>query len=901
MFKFKTTSLFALVLFFSVALAGQDYMHKGWIDFNKNGKKDLYEDPKKDIDSRLEDLWSRMTFEEKIVQIRSQRIPAQYNPQQNEASMFTVVLKNNPLDVNLNEVRDAQDLQIRETRLGIPLLMVDEALHGLRTEHATSFPQSVALGATWNTELMSQVAGVIAQEAHARGLRQVLSPVVDLARDPRWGRAEECYSEDPFLTSEMAVAFCYEFESRGVMTTPKHFVANSGYGGRDSWPQFIDERYLNEVYFKPYKACIQRAGSRSIMPSYGSLGGLPTVANPWLLQEKARNEWGFKGYFGSDFGAVRGVADRHFLTQDKAEVAALCINAGMDVEWPWAMHYGDPLDEAIERGLVEKSTIEEMAKRILRLKFEVGLFDNPFPDDQLAEEITESDQHKAVALEAARQSIVLLKNDGDLLPFDQSNIKTLAVIGHNAKEQKLGGYSGIPNSTISMLEGLELEMPGTKLVFHNGIQSSLTGLYQVSVGELNGGKDFHVSYFANTDFKGEPAYEESIGSYRKIWRQMDIKGIDLEDMSARVTGSFTAGETFTARLIAESTGTYRLFINGEEILNNMDTRGSRDRYYSREMEDVSGAADMGATRFYTDYTFQEGIEYTMTMEWQNTDPQPFSILEWDYNPGYSEDVKEIIAMVDQADAVILVPGGIVEGEFRDRPNIDLPDAEEQLIRAVAGTGKPMAVVLVNGGAIAMGDWEKYAPAIVETWFSGQMGGKAIAEVLSGKTNPGGKLPVTFPKYGYQCPVYYDYFPIGRVRGFQDPLKGRPMFPFGHGLSYTTFKYGELDLGTGILEGVKPLMISCDVTNTGPVAGDEVIQVYFWDEAASVVRPVKELKAFKRIHLEAGETKHVSFTLTPDMFSFWNREMEYGTEPGWHSIYIGSSSEDIRLRGRIEVR
>ena len=904
----KMLKAFCILLFLSGIIAtipcpAQDIYRKGWIDLNKNKRKDIYEDPSKPIQVRLNDLLSRMTFEEKVHQLRSWTYLDidRWDPVKQPFGHVGHIAHNWDAAEATDRVNTTQKKQIEMTRLGIPLIIFEEALHGLKTEKATSFPQAICLASTWNTGLMEKISQAIALETRSRGIRQVLSPVVDIARDPRWGRAQETYGEDPFLVSEMAVAFCKNLEANGIITTPKHFVANSGEGGRDSWAQYYSERYLEELYFPPYKACIQRAGSRSIMPSYGTLNGIPAVADPWLLNEKARNQWGFGGFFGSDFGAVGIIKDLHHITEVDYEVAAMSINAGMDVEWPRASYYDQPLFTAMEKGLVQRQTIEEAAERILRVKFEIGLFDDPFGNREAAIALNESEDHVALALEAARQGIVLLKNEKNTLPLNRENNKTLLVVGQNARDQKLGNYSGTGMKLVSFLEGLKNHFPEAEILFHPGVESSATKFLPLSGKFFMNGTEtgFRAEIFDNPDFEGLPF---AVNTYKRLYIRSQggthgapAAGKSWENTSMRMRADFTPDQDVEALFSIEATGKILLRVNGEEILNNSGTMGRKDGFFDDAVGQIGVLSDLGNPGYSAPYSFQKGRTYELLIEYVHPDTRIIQLsLSWDQRLTFESDVKEIHRMAEMSDAVILFPGGVVEGEFRDRSTIMYPPEEEFLINSFSGMDKPLVVVMVNGAAMAISNWERNVPAIIENWYSGQEGGNALAEIVLGKVNPSGKIPVTFPQTDGQLPLNYDHRPVGRRTGFQDPLGGKPLYPFGHGLSYTTFSYSDPELSSRVLSPGDSLTVRFHLTNTGKVAGDEISQVYIRHRYSSVVRPLKELKGFARTCLEPGETKTVSITLTPEELSIWDKNMDFAMEPGEKEIYIGASSEDIRL-------
>jgi len=879
---------------------------KQYIDFNKNGKMDIYENPSKSIEERLSDLMSKMTFEEMVVQLRSCTYlnVDTWNPNELRLGHLGHIAHNAEAKTATERVNLAQRKQIEQTRLGIPLIIFEEALHGLKTVKATSFPQAICLASTWNVDLMSDVSKAIASEAKSRGIKQVLSPVVDLGRDPRWGRAQETYGEDPYLVSEMAVAFCKNFEDDGIITTPKHFVANWGEGGRDSWATYLSERGLEELYFKPYKACIQRAGSRSMMPAYHTFDGVPCSMNSWLLTEKPRKEWGFKGFYGTDFNALQVAEELHKVSDDPAEIAALGINAGLDVEWPKSLYYSEGLNEALKKGWVKESTIHEMAERILRIKFEIGLFDNPYGNVEEAIMKNDCSEHRALAQKAAEQGIVLLKNEIDVLPLNAEKINTLLVVGQAAQNVNLGNYSGTDMSTTSFMEALKNQFPRLNVLFHPGVQSSPTPFSVMSASLFSTNPE--VQIFDNPDFRNKPLISEErtkplfFRSHGGAWGS-PTPDSRWNNKSMEINGQFVPDKTFTATLKAEATGKMYLFINNVEVLNTIGTKGKKSGFFDDAVGQIGVPSDLGNPEYLADYIFEKGRSYQIKIKYVHPDVSHMQMsLSWDQNYGLNKDLENINALSKKADIIIAFPDGIVEGEFKDRSSIRYPEAEEVLIKNLASQNKPLVVVMVNGAAMAVNPWEKEVPAIVEQWYAGEESGSALANILFGIVNPSGKLPVTFAQTDGQLPLNYDFRSIGRGTGFQDPLAGKPQYPFGHGLSYTSFNYSNISLSAEKIKVGQDITVSCIVQNSGKRSGYEIVQLYLHDQFSSVARPLKELKGFKKIFLKPGESKQVSFLLKPEELSIYSKTKSWIMEPGGVEVWIGASSEDIRLIKEFEI-
>ncbi|MBI5463655.1 MAG: glycoside hydrolase family 3 C-terminal domain-containing protein [Ignavibacteriales bacterium] len=653
-----------------------------------------------------------------------------------------------------NEIQDFLVRPDVSGRLKIPVMIHDECLHGCVAKGSTSFPQSIALASTWNPNLVEEVAAAIGKETRARGIHQALSPTINIARDPRCGRVEETYGEDPYLTSAMAVSFIEGLQSQKVVATPKHFAANFvGDGGRDSGAIHFSERILREVYFPAFKASIQQAGALSTMAAYNSLDGVPCSCNKWLLTDVLRKEWGFKGFVVSDYESVSHLQSKHKVAQTKAEAAQKALEAGLDMELDESECYDElarrcssslgGLASLARDGKLSVKTIDDSVRRILYVKFWLGLFDNHRVDPEYAAQVVDCEEHRQLALRAARESIVLLKNTG-ILPLTR-DCGSIAVIGPNANEIRLGGYSGYGIKVVTPLEGIRNKVsPSSAVHFAEG---------------------------------------------------------------CKLTGSSEEGFAEAVR-IASKSSVALLFMGNS----------------SRE----------------------------------------------------------------------------TEGEGIDRHSLDIPGVQEALIKAVRSTGTPVVVVLINGSAITMTKWVDEAQALIEAWYPGEEGGNAIAEVLFGHYNPGGKLPITFPKSVGQLPLYYNDTPSGRVDDYADLRGEQALFPFGHGLSYTEFVYTDLQITPQKMDARGKVAITLAVENVGKYEGDEVVQLYIHDAAAVVARPVKELKGFARITLAPGEKKAISFTLAGDDLAFYDIDMNWIIEPGFFEVMIGSSSEDIRLKGAFAV-
>jgi len=728
------------------------------------------------LENRVRDLVKKMSIEEKVAQLGSIPVSELLEDgrfSREKASMLIgkgigqitrlAGSRESPRDPTkiamvANEI---QRFLIEETRLGIPAIIHEECLSGLMAYGATTFPQAIGLASTWDPELVQSVASVIRRQMRAIGAHQGLAPVLDVARDPRWGRTEETLGEDQYLVASIGVAYIKGLQgddlSFGVVATPKHFAAH-GFpeGGRNCAPVHVSPRELLEVFLFPFKAAIREAEAYSLMNAYHDIDGVPCAASRELLTEILRFRWGFKGYVVSDYGAIEMLKTFHHVAANEMEAAVQALEAGIDIELPRIKCYGEPLLKAVKEGIISETIIDEAVSRVLRVKFLLGLFTNPYVKVEEAARAFDTPEDRALALRAARESIILLKNDG-VLPL-KKDLKSIAVIGPNADTTRglLGDYSYTVH--------LNCEVDAIKIVsILEAIKSKVSPQTEV--------------YFA--------------------------RGCDIYEPSKE--------------------------------------------------------------------GFKEALEAASRAE-------------------------VIVAVMGERSGIFRLPA--VTGEGRDQTSLSLPGVQEELLRALGDLGKPLIVVLVNGRPMAVKWAAEKASAIIEAWFPGEEGGNAVADVLFGDYNPGGKLPISIPQDTGQIPVYYSR----RASSFRDYvfMSAKPLFPFGHGLSYTQFEYSLLKIEPEKIGSAGSVTISFDVKNVGRFKGDEVAQLYIRDPIASVSRPIKELKGFKRITLEPGEKKRVTFTLSTDQLAFYDRHMRLIVEPGLYEVMVGSSSEDIRLTGSFEV-
>ena len=749
-----------------------------------------YKNPHLPVEKRVKDLLSRMSLQEKAAQMMcvwqekaAKLVDADGNFDRAKAKAafkkgHGLGQVGRPSDAGkgkdprgMAELTNAiQKFFLEHSRLGIPVIFHEECLHGHAAPGGTSFPQPIGLAATFNPGLVESLFAMAAEEARVRGTHQVFTPVVDVARDPRWGRVEETYGEDPYLVSQLGVAAVCGFQGdatfsdkKRVIATLKHFVAHGQpESGMNCAPANVSMRVLRETFLSAFKAAIHEGGAISVMASYNEVDGVPSHASRWLLRDVLRREWGFKGFVVSDYYAIWELNHRpdthgHFVAKDKAAACALAVQAGVNIELPEPDCYLHLVD-LVRRGVLKEAQLDDLVAPMLFWKFKLGLFDDPYVDPAEADRVVGSEANRRLALQAARQTITLLKNEGSLAPLDLARLKSIAVIGPNANRSLLGGYSGVPGHNVTVLEGIKAR----------------------------------------------------VGDRVKV-------------------------------------------------------------------------------------LYSEGCKITIGGSWQQ-DQVTAS------NP--AEDRRQIVAAVKvarKADVIVLAIGGNEQTSreawtlqhMGDRASLDLLGRQEDLVQAMLATGKPVVVLLFNGSPLSFNRVAQDVPVIFECWYLGQECGHAIAEVLFGDHNPGGKLPITIPRSAGHLPAFYNYKPSARRGYLFDDVS--PLYAFGYGLSYTTFAFSNLRLAKRTIAATGSTRVLVDVTNTGGRAGTEVVQMYIRDRVSSVTRPVKELKGFAKLSLEPGEAKTAALDITPESLAFYDINMKYVVEPGEFEVMVGNSSRDCDLQ------
>lgn len=859
----------------------------------------LYKDSTQSIEVRVKDLLSKMTVEEKFWQVFM--IPSDGDTTAGKLNhgIFGLQLSasaqgdaggqllsyNTSDDASrlVKKINTTQRFFIEKTRLGIPMIPFDEALHGLVRNDAASFPQAIAMAATWDTTLIKLAAGHIAEECKVRGIRQILSPVINLATDVRWGRTEETYGEDPFLTTQMGLAFIQAFESRGIITTPKHFIANVGDGGRDSYPIHLSERALEETHFIPFKQVIQLGNARSIMTAYNSLNGTACSSNKWLLTKKLKEEWKFKGFVISDANAVGGELVLHRTAKDYAESGAHAINAGMDVIFQTDINHTSLFYPAFTNGLIDSNRLNDAVSRVLRAKFELGLFEHPY----VSEEIDENTLHhngSSLARQVAKESIVLLKNEQKTLPIPYST-KRIAIFGADAVEARLGGYSGPGYRKVSILQELmnHIDKKAT-ITYSEGASRNDLSYEIISTQYLtsDGTPGLKAAYFDNTELIGTPIYESKNETIDFHWTLYPPhEKLKTDNYSARWTGELTVPESGEFQIGLEGNDGFRLYLNDQILID----RWNKQSYHT----------DL------VNYSFKKGKKYAIRIEFHEIQGEGKIKLLWNatIKTDWKKEIDHSVKIARKSDIAIVV-AGITEGEFQDRASLKLPGHQEELIQALNATGTPVVVLIVGGSAVSMENWIDGTKAVAMLWYPGQEGGRAVSDFLLGEVNPSGKLPITFPISEAQLPLVYNHQPTGRGNDYNN-LSGQPLFPFGFGLSYTQFAYSDILLDHAVISKNEKTIVRFKLKNIGTRDGDEIVQLYIKDILSSVVRPVQELKGFQRIHLKAGEEKEITFEITAELLEQLDTDLKPIVESGEFRIMIGSSSRDLPLKATLTIQ
>lgn len=844
-----------------------------------------YKNPSLPVEVRVADLLKRMTPEEKFRQLFMIAHDGPFDSEKYQHGIFGLEMNASMIGESgkeqmmnytnvtskmnrINEMNRIQGYLVNHTRLGIPAIFFGEALHGVVGADDVAFPQSIALAASFDTSLMRRVATAIAKDALQLGMRQVLSPVINIASDVRWGRVEETYGEDPFLTSEMTVAFVKAFESRGIITTPKHFVANVGDGGRDSYPIHMDQNYMEAVFLEPFKQAIQRGGARSIMSSYNSVNGKACSMNSELLNHLLKKEWGFKGFVISDAGAVGGANVLHNTSVNYPMSGKVAIENGLDVIFQTSISHDTLFNPYFLKGAVNPIAIDAAVARVLRAKFELGLFEHPFVS---VPSVESKQAEQALALEAAIKSAVLLKNKNKVLPFPKNN-QSIAVIGQDAVECRLGGYSGSGYQKISYLDGLKNRFPNERIQYEEGVKRNPKNFQLIASQYLKCGanqKGLLVKYYDNIELKGEPVRS-------KIEDQLDFhytfygpEAVQREHFSLSCEGYIHIPETGIYKIGLEGNDGYQFIVDNKLLIDRWDK--------------VSFHQDFVSLRLNKDDSIKVNIRFKESAG--NAQLKLF----WDYQCIKDETnaMQEALTLAARSDRIIYC-AGIEEGEFNDRSHLSLSGRQEEMILRLSRLRKPLIVVLTGGSAIRMDKWIDSVDAVLEMWYPGEQGGNALAKLVSGDAAPTGRLPISFPMNEGQLPLSYLHEPTGRGDDYTDGT-GLPLFPFGYGLSYTSFNYSELKVS----ESDSTILVSFVLSNTGEKClATPQVYLSLLDEPSSngTVHPVLQLAAFSKVELENASNQVVRMLINKNTFF-----KGVSTESKIHyKLFVGNSSRDLQL-------
>ncbi|MBR7005046.1 MAG: glycoside hydrolase family 3 C-terminal domain-containing protein [Bacteroidales bacterium] len=829
------------------------------VAFTVSAQEPLYRNEKAPVEERVKDLLSRMTVDEKIDLLRATS-PA-------------------------NE------------RLGIEKYYHgNEALHGVvRPGRFTVFPQAIGLAASWDPDLMLKVSSAISDEARARwneldqgrlqtnqfsDLLTFWSPTVNMARDPRWGRTPETYGEDPFLTGEMGTAFVRGLQGDDpkylkVVSTPKHFAANNEEHNRFECDARISEKQLREYYLPAYEALVKRGGAASIMASYNAINGIPSSANPWLLTKVLRDDWGFKGYVVSDCGGPSTLVEDHHYVKQRETAAALCLLSGLDLECG-DNYYIEPLRKAFELGMVKEEDIDRAAGRVLTARMRLGIFDsgkdNPYT--KISPDVIGSKEHTDLALQMAREAIVLMKNQGGVLPLRKGKIRSVAVVGINAGSCEFGDYSGVPASTpVSILDGIKAIAGKDVKVNYAPWKSAVDGMEIISPAYFPDG--LKAECFSGTKLKGEPKVRKDEWINFEPNNQAPDPFLPDSPLSIRWSGTLRPEVTGEYELSFTSDDGCRLWIDDKLVIDAWGGHSVR--------------SDKAAIRL------EAGKDYKIVSEYWNERDYAVAKLSW--RPPVTGKADRLALygsageMARKSDVVIAVMGinKTIEREGKDREYITLPADQQEFLQELYHVNKNIVLVLVAGSPLSILWEDKNIPAIVNAWYPGEQGGTAVAEVLFGKYNPAGRVPVTYYNSIEDLPPFDDYDITKRTYKY---FEGDVLYPFGYGLSYTSFRYSDLK----IEDKGSTVDVTFTLRNVGRYDGDEVVQVYTRLPDYEGIAPIKELRGFKRVHLRKGQSKSVTVPLRREDLRYWSETQKKFIIPeGLPEIMVGASSADIRLK------
>ena len=866
---------------------------------NTNDENPLYKDATLDTEKRVADLLSRMTLDEKIQELD---MYSAYDLTK-EGRLSEERTKAALNGLNVGSIHDfypksaeiANELQryiVEHNRLGIPALFIEEALHGYQGEKATSFPIPIGLASMWDVETMEKIGKVVGSETRAVGGHMVLAPTLGLGREPRWGRVQETYGEDAYLAARNGVAIIKGMQGEdltqndAIVSEPKHFGIHSiPEGGKNTAPVYIGEREARSNFLYVFEKAFTEAGALGAMAAYHEWDGVPAAGDPWLLKEVLREEWGFKGMVISDLGAIAKQEFVHKTAKNTKEAVASSIRAGLDMQFYDYTHeaYRQAILDALDQKLLTLEDVDRAVSSVLYVKFRLGLFENPYIDPKLQSERYGNPSHKQLALESAHKAIVLLQNKNNLLPLGE-NINKIALIGELANKALLGGYSRRPEDEASILDAFQktnYEIDFVDVGVPGDIMEEIEDKFLLTE---DGEKGLKAEYFDNPDFSGKPTLVRTESKLEQYWHNLSpAPGIPSDNFSIRWTGYLVPkiDGVYDFQLWADDLG--RLTLDNEVLIDSWDTK-FKNSWSQKSMR------------------LQKGKKYPITLELAEYDEYADIKLRWKINPDDNRQTmfSKAVNAAKKADAIVLVLGEKeMNGEGKDKVRLDLNQYSKRLLKEIAEVGKPVILVLQNGRPLILTEEVTLADAIVETWYAGEEAAQGTVDILCGKVNPSGKLPISFPRANGQLPIYYNQKKSAEANYMDE--SNQPLFAFGHGLSYSQFEYSDMRIEKPIIALDEPQKIKVKIKNTSTVKGTEVVQLYITDEYSSVSTPKIQLRGFQRVELAPGEQKDIRFTLTPDDLSLWNLEMKRVVEPGQFLVHIGTASNDIRVESVFEVK
>ncbi len=859
-----------------------------------------YKNATLDIDTRVADLVSRMTLEEKVKQmdmysagdlVAEGRLSVERAEKALNGMSIGSVHDNYPESAEV--ANELQKYVIENTRLGIPVLFIEEALHGYQGSKSTAFPVPIGLGSMWDVDLMQKIGKAIGAETRSVGVHMVLSPVLGIGREPRWGRVQETYSEDSYLAARNGVAFIKGMQGDdltkddAIVAEPKHFGIHSiPEGGKNTGSVYIGERQARSHFLYVFEKAFKEAGALGAMAAYHEWDGVPAAGDHWLLTELLRDEWGFKGMVLSDLGAIAKQNNSHHTAKTPNEAITNSIGAGLDMQFYDYSHefFQQAIIDAIKDKTLTMADVDRAVSSVLYVKFRLGLFETPYTNIDLKAERYHSRAHQDLALESAQKSISLLQNKNNILPLGKK-VKRVAIIGDMANKVLLGGYSPKNVEGTSIVDAFKNTGYQVDFVDVGVPTNSMEQIDAKFLMTKDGKEGLWAEYFNSNDLSGKPVFAQVETSVSKYWHNLSpAAGVADDNFSIRWSGYIAPQLTgsYEFALIADDIA--KLTIDGKVLIDNWD-KGLKNIWGKQKVR------------------FEKGEKYPIQLEFAELDEYAAVMLHWKISPEVKTKetmFEKTVRAAAKADVVVLVLGEKEEecGEGKDRMSLQLNTYSKRLLNEVAASGTPIVLVLQNGRPLILTEEINKADAILETWYAGELSGQATVDILTGKVNPSGRLPISFPRGDGQIPIYYNH----QRSATHDYVDGssKPLFAFGHGLSYSNFEYSDLTIGKNVISATENQVVKVKVKNTSDRKGTEVVQLYITDTFSSVATPVMQLRGFKRVDLNPNEEKTVELTLLPDDLSLWNRQMKRVVEPGEFIVKVGAASDDIRLKAAFQV-